>query len=71
MKITKKHHKNSQLHSIPDKDTELKHEVSLDCPCQPKISINNGHLIVEHRKVGGGGNLWRLEASNFGVKYKL
>lgn len=71
MKITKKHHKNSQLHSVPNKDTKLEHEVSLDCPCQPNISIENGHLIVEHKQVGRGDRLWRVKVANLGVKYKL
>lgn len=71
MKITNKHHKNSQIHSIPNKDTGHEHVVSLNCECQPEISIDNGHLIVDHRQVGRGDKLHRVRLVNFGVKLKL
>ena len=71
MKITNKHHKNSQIHSIPNKDTGCEHEVSLTCACQPEISTDNGHLIVEHKQVGKGDKLGYVRLVNFGVKLKL
>ena len=71
MKITNKHHKNSQLHSVPNTDTGHEHEVTLDCACQPKITLDNGHLIVEHQIVGKSDKLWRVRVANLGVKYKL
>jgi hypothetical protein len=71
MKITNKHHKNSQIHSIPNKDTKIEHEISLDCKCQPKITIDNGHLLVEHQQVGKGDKHWKVRVLNFGIKYKL
>ena len=71
MKITNKHHKNSQIHSIPNKDTGHEHEPNLNCACQPEISIDNGHLVVEHKQVGKGDKLWRVQLVNFEVKLKL
>ena len=71
MKITNKHHKNSQIHSIPNKDTGHEHEVTLTCECQPAIDIDNGHLLVEHKQVGKGDKLWRVQLVNFGTKLKL
>lgn len=71
MRITNKHHKNSQIHSIPNKDTGHKHEPNLNCACQPEICIDNGHLLVEHKQVGKGDKLWRVQLVNFGDKHRL
>ncbi len=71
MQITNKHHKNSQIHSIPNKDTGVRHSIKLTCKCEPKISIDNGHLLVEHKQVGDGDGYWKVRTSNFGIKYKL
>jgi hypothetical protein len=71
MKITNKHHKNSQIHSVPNKDSKLEHRIHLDCECQPKITTDNGHLLVEHKQVGKGDKFWNVRVANFGIKYKL
>ena len=71
MRITNKHHKNSQLHALPDKDSGLKPKAVLDCPCKPVIEIINGHLIVQHNMVGKGADRWSCKTVNLGIKYKL
>lgn len=65
MKITKKHHKNSQLHSIPD---QRGHTLEVTCPCGPKLSMENGHIMVGHRPGRGFRGGWRAEVKNFGTK---
>jgi len=65
MKITKKHHKNSQLHCVP---VQPGHVITPACPCGPKLKIHNGHLMVDHRAGRGFKGHWHGEVRNYGVK---
>lgn len=65
MKITKKHHKNSQLHLVPD---QPRHKIEVTCPCGPKLSMQNGHILVEHRPGRGFKGSWRPVTKNLGTK---
>lgn len=71
MKITKTHHKNSQIHSIPFKDTNYEHTADLNCECGMQLKITNGHIIAEHTRCGGRSNKWTVKVNNFGTKLKL
>lgn len=68
MKLTPTHHKNSQIHGLPLKDIAIKHTVSLDCPCKPKMKMENGHILVMHCKSKGTPNEWTMKLKNFGKK---
>lgn len=67
MKITNKHKRNSQIHSIPHKDT-VEHTVALDCTCEPDLSMDNGHIIVEHLRFDPRGKKWDIRLANYGTK---
>jgi hypothetical protein len=71
MKITKAHHKNSQIHSIPFKDTNYEHTADLNCECGMQLEIINGHIMAEHTRCGGRSNKWTVKVNNFGTKLKL
>jgi bisphosphoglycerate-independent phosphoglycerate mutase (AlkP superfamily) len=71
MKITKQHHSNSQIHSIPFKDTGCVHTADLHCTCSMQLEMNNGHIMVEHSRMGGRSNKWSVKTNNFGTKLKL
>lgn len=67
MKITSKHKRNSQIHSLPHKDT-VEHTTTLDCACSPDLSMDNGHIMVEHHRFGGRSKKWDVRLANFGTK---
>lgn len=64
MRITAKHMANSQIHSIP---LDSEHTESLRCKCRPDITIDNGHLIVDHKEKSTR-TKWRVAVKNFGTK---
>jgi len=65
MKITKYHHKNSQLHVIP---VQPGHKTEVTCPCGPKLKMHNGHIMVDHKCGRGFKGTWRGDTKNDGVK---
>jgi len=65
MKITKTHHKSSQVHILP---IQPGHKTKATCPCGPTITMRNGHLIVSHRPGRGFRGFWRPDVANYGVK---
>jgi hypothetical protein len=71
MKITKAHHNNSQIHSIPFKDMGHHHTADLNCACGIQLEMNNGHIMVGHDRHDGRGDKWTVKVNNFGTKLKL
>lgn len=65
MTITKYHHKNSQLHVLPEQPG---HKVEVTCPCGPKLSMNSGHILVEHKPGRGFKGVWYPATKNLGTK---
>lgn len=65
MKVTKYHHKNSQLHMIPNQSG---HKLEVTCLCGPRLKMHNGHIIVDHRSGPGFRGKWRGEVANYGTK---
>jgi len=59
-RITNKHFKLLQLHSMPTADPDLKHILSLLCKCQPNImKVGNG-VTVRHQMLGNGPDEWTV-----------
>ena len=67
MKITSKHKRNSQLHSMPINDT-IRHTNNLNCSCEPALSVVNGHIIVKHKCIGEYSKEWTVAFVNLGAK---
>ena len=66
--LTPKHHRNSQIHCMPMHDKVIKHTSSLDCPCNPTLSMLNGHIMVDHKASKGTADKWSMRVANSGKK---